>query len=152
MTAASPRSAKGVDTDDDAALLERIQRDSFRLFREHGKGDDGLVADSSQARSPCSIAAVGFALSSYPVAVEHGWMTRGDALALTIAALRFFDSAGQSGTPSNIGHNGFFFHFLHMTTGERIWDSEVSAIDTALLLAGMLFAARYFSRADAAEN
>ncbi|MDQ2915716.1 MAG: hypothetical protein M3R40_00895 [Pseudomonadota bacterium] len=152
MTAASPPSAKGVDTDDDAALLERIQRDSFRFFREYVNGDNGLVADSSQQDSPCSIAVVGFALSSYPVAVEHGWMTRSDALALTLAALRFFDAADQGRAPGNITHHGFFFHFLHMTTGERMWDSELSVIDTALLLAGMLFAARYFSRADAAEN
>jgi len=152
MTVAMPASGKGLDTDNDAVLLERIQHDSFRYFREHANAGNGLVADSSQAESPCSIAAVGFALSAYPVAVEHGWMTRADALARTLAALRFFDAADQGGTPRSTGYKGFFFHFLHMRTGERMWESELSVIDTALLLAGMLLAARYFGRDDPAEH
>lgn len=152
MSAASPPEAKEFASGDDAALLERVQRDSFRFFSEYSRPDNGLVADSSQKDSPCSIAAVGFALSAYPVAVEHGWMTRDEALARTLAALRFFDAAQQGGALNQTAYKGFFFHFLHMTTGERVWESEVSVIDTALLIAGMLFAARYFGRADAAEN
>ena len=137
---------------DEPALLERIQRDSFHFFNEYVNRDNGLVADSSAAESPCSIAAVGFALTSYPIAVEHGWMSRADALALTLAALRFFDMAQQDGKLNATGYKGFFFHFLHMTTGERVWESELSVIDTALLLAGMLFAARYFAGSDALEQ
>lgn len=137
--------------EEDAALLERIQRDSFSFFRVHVNGRNGLVPDSNRADSPCSIAAVGFALSSYPVAVERGWMTRADALALTLAALRFFDRADEAAS-CGIGHKGFFFHFLHMHTGQRMPRSELSVIDTALLLAGMLLAARYFGRANAEEN
>lgn len=151
MSAASA-ARKGLDTGNDAALLERVQRDSFHYFAVRANADNGLVADSSQKDSPCSIAAVGFALSAYPVAVEHGWMTRAEALARTLAALRFFDSADQSGTPRSTGYKGFFFHFLHMRTGERAWECELSVIDTALLLAGMLLAARYFGRDDPAEH
>lgn len=152
MSAAPPREEKQSASGDDAALLETVQRESFRFFCVYARSDNGLVADSSQKDSPCSIAAVGFALSAYPVAVEHGWMTRDEALARTLAALRFFDVAQQDGALNQTGYKGFFFHFLHMSTGERVWESEVSVIDTALLIAGMLFAARYFGRANAAEN
>lgn len=149
---AAPIAGKGLDTANDEALLERVQRDSFHYFADRANPDNGLVADSSQKDSPCSIAAVGLALSAYPVAVEHGWMTRAEALARTLAALRFFEDADQSGTPRSTGYQGFFFHFLHMRTGERAWECELSVIDTALLLAGMLVAARYFTRDDPAEH
>lgn len=139
-------------TVDDSALLERVQHTSFHFFSQYVNPDNGLVADSSAADSPCSIAAVGFALSSFPIAVEHGWMTRNHALALTLAALRFFDAAQHDGKLNATGYQGFFFHFLHMASGERMWESELSVIDTALLLAGMLCAARYFSGSDAQQQ
>jgi hypothetical protein len=145
-------SPDAIDMADDAALLERIQHDSFRFFHEHVNPDNGLVADSTQPDSPCSIAAVGFALTAYPVAVERGWMTRDDALTLTLATLRFFDVGNAGGASPDLAYNGFFFHFLDMRTGKRAWKCEVSVIDTALLVAGMLFAARYFERASEAEN
>ncbi|MEO7072216.1 MAG: glucoamylase family protein [Rhodanobacter sp.] len=137
---------------EDSALLERVQRDSFHFFSVYVNPDNGLVADSSQAESPCSIAAVGFALSSYPVAVEHGWMSRAQALDRTLAALRFFDAAQKDGELNATGYKGFFFHFLHMASGQRMWQSELSVIDTALLLSGMLLAARYFSGSDGLEQ
>lgn len=145
------RTDEGADADDESSLLEKIQRDSFHFFRVHVDSRSGLVPDSSQPESPCSIAAVGFALSAYPVAVEHGWMTRADAIALTLAALRFFDQAGKDES-CGVSHKGFFFHFLHMATGKRMPDSELSVIDTALLMAGVLLASCYFKRADAGET
>lgn len=63
---------------------------------------NGLVADTSREDSPVSIAVVGFALAAYPVAVERGWMTRADAVARSLAALRFFSGSDQSGTPDEI--------------------------------------------------
>ncbi len=136
----------------DDALLEKIQQDSFRFFAESCNTANGLIRDSTQPDSPCSIAAVGFALTAYGVAVERHWMTRDEAIARTLAALRFFDRADQSGASRGVGYRGFFYHFLHVETGERVWDSELSTIDTALLVAGMLTAARYFDRDDAKED
>lgn len=77
------------------------------------------VADKSLAGSPASIAAVGFALAAYPVGVERGWMTRTDALARTLALLRFFWASPQGTMPSATGHKGFCYHFLDMGTGQR---------------------------------
>lgn len=136
---------------DDDAMLDDLQRKAFRFFERYTDPETGLVLDSTQPGQPASIAAVGFALSCYPVAVERGWMLHHDALVLTLAALRFFDKADQSGAKDGIGYKGFFYHFLKPDTGTRAWNCELSTIDTALLLAGVLHAAQYFA-GDAADE
>lgn len=129
----------------DEQLLDRLQRAAFDYFVQSVNPANGLVADTSRDGSPASIAVVGFALSSYPIAVERGWMPRADAIRLTLAALRFFHDSPQGDGESATGHKGFYYHFLDMQTGARMWRSELSMIDTALLIAGMLAASRYFS-------
>ncbi len=129
----------------DDAWLEQLARDAFGYFPQHTNPLNGLVADNSRAGSPVSIAVVGFALSSYPVAVERGWIDRRAAVGWCLAALRFFRDSDQSGGPEATGHQGFYFHFLDMQTGVRVWRCELSMIDTALLIAGALAAAAYFT-------
>src|SRR6185437_11288861 len=80
----------------DAALLETLQRAAFEYFPRNSDPVTGLVADTSRARSPCSIAVVGFALAAYPIGVERGWIARADAVQRILAALRFFDASDQS--------------------------------------------------------
>lgn len=135
----------------DEAMLDGLQRAAFDYFVEHGNTGNGLVADTSRPGSHASIAVVGFALSAYPVGVERGWMTHAEALQRSLAALRFFRDSDQSGKPASTGYQGFYFHFLDMDSGQRAWRCEVSLIDTALLLAGMLMAAAYFTAATADE-
>src|SRR5690348_4894932 len=132
-------------SDTDEAVLDDLQRKAFRFFDYHVNPDSGLVLDSTQPGSPSSIAAVGFALSCYPVAVERGWMPKELGLSHSLMAARFFDNADQSGAPDGVGYKGFYYHFLHADTGRRAWQSELSTIDTALLIAGFLLAAQYFS-------
>jgi hypothetical protein len=139
------------DTDVDT-LIDRAQRHAFGYFEDGVDPASGLVPDSTQPGSPCSIAAVGLALTAWPIAVERGWMTRARALALTLAALRFFEGADMSGSPGATGHRGFWFHFLDMRTGTRAWNSELSTVDSSFLLAGMLAAARYFDHDTAHER
>lgn len=138
-------------TPEDEALLERLQRHAFGYFLRHTNPANGLVADTSRPNAPSSIATVGFALSAYPVGVERGWITRFDAVRRSLTVLRFFWHSDQSGTPDATGCHGFYYHFLHMDSGTRAWACEVSLIDSALLLAGMLTAAAYFTGADPAE-
>ena len=133
-------------------MLDGLQRAAFDYFVQHGQRSNGLVADTSRPGSHASIAVVGFALSAWPVGVERGWMTRDEALLRSLAALRFFRDSDQSGKPEATGHKGFYFHFLHMDSGRRAWRCEVSLIDTALLLAGMLTAAAYFTAATPDET
>ena len=136
----------------DEELLDRFQRAAFGYFLEQFNPENGLVADTSRAGAPASIAVVGFALSCYPVGVERGWMTRADAAARTLVTLRFFWNSLQSEQPDATGYKGFYYHFLDMKTGKRVWQSEVSLIDTTLLLAGVLTASVYFSEDTPSEN
>ena len=136
----------------DEELLDRFQRAAFGYFLDEFNPENGLVADTSRAGAPASIAVVGFALSSYPVGVERGWMTRADAAARTLVTLRFFWNSPQSEQPDATGYKGFYYHFLDMKTGKRVWQSELSLIDTTLLLAGVLTASVYFSEDTQSEN
>lgn len=133
-------------TKSDEELLDRFQRAAFGYFLEQINPENGLVADTSRTGAPASIAAVGFALSCYAVGVERGWMTRADAVTRTLTTLGFFWNGPQGEQPDALGYKGFFYHFLDMHDGRRVWQSELSLIDTTLLLAGMLTASVYFNR------
>ena len=135
----------------DDEMLDRLQRAAFDYFLKTSNPLNGLVADTTRDGSPSSIAVVGFALSAYPVAVERGWIERSDAVQRTLLALRFFWNSDQTGSPDATGYRGYYFHFLDMHSGARVWQSELSLIDTALLLAGMLTAAAYFTATTPAE-
>ena len=126
------------------AMLEKIQRHAFSYFEHEVNQLNGLVRDKTAQGWPCSIAAVGMALSAYPVGVERGYMSRSDALTRTLATLRFFAGSQQSDSPAASGYRGFYYHFLDMDTGKRAFECELSSIDTALLIAGVLCAAAYF--------
>src|ERR1035441_8546476 len=128
----------------DNDLLDRLQRAAFGYFLNAYNPANGLVADRSLAGSPCSIAVVGFALSSYPVAVERGWMTRDEAVERTLVTLRFFLNRPDSEAPDATGYKGFYYHFLQMQTGRRVWQCELSLMDTTLLMAGIITASGYF--------
>ncbi len=132
-------------------LLYSLQQDSFDYFLVECNRANGLIRDKTCEGWPASIAAVGMALSVYPVGVERGFMARAEAVERTLTALRFFADSDQSGGPESSGYKGFYFHFLDMDSGRRAWDSELSSIDTALLVAGMLTAAAYFQGQDADE-
>ncbi len=151
--AARTRAADTIDPDGDIeALVEQAQRHAFAYFEDTVDPASGLVPDSTQPDSPSSIAGVGLALSAWPIAVERGWMTRAQAVTLTRTTLAFFRDADMTGAPTSTGFRGFYFHFLDMMTGTRAWKSELSSIDTAFLIAGMLAAARYFDRDTAHER
>jgi len=146
---AAPESVAGTDPESaretDDALLDRFQAAAFGYFLKHVNPENGLAADTSRPGSPASIAVVGFALSSYPVGVERGWMNRADAAAISLVTLDFFWNSRQSDQPDATGHKGFYYHFLDMKTGRRVWQCELSLIDTTLLLAGVLEASVYFN-------
>lgn len=132
--------------------LDALQRHAFAYFLHEASPANGLVADRTQPGSSASIAAVGFALASYPVGVERAWMTRNDAIERTLALLRFFWTRPQGPAPNATGYKGFYYHFLDMTTGERANQCELSTVDTTFLLAGMLAAAVYFDQGGEAER
>ena len=137
----------------DQTFLDSLQRDTFRYFWETTNPANGLVPDRAPSNSFASIAAVGFGLTSYLVGVERGYVTRAQAAERTLNTLRFFANAPQSDKATGVaGYKGFFYHFLDMKTGERFKTVELSTIDTALLLGGVLSAQSYFDQNNATET
>ncbi|MEO8310538.1 MAG: glucoamylase family protein [Caldimonas sp.] len=134
------------------ARLDELQRHAFSYFLNEANPDNGLVADTSLTGSVASIAAIGFALAAYPVGVERGWMSRTDAVRRTRAAMQFFSTSLQGTMVDASGHKGFYYHFLDMRTGRRAGLCELSTVDTAFLIAGMLAAAQFFDRENEGEQ
>lgn len=135
----------------DEELLDRLQRGAFDYFADLANPANGLVADTSRTDSPASIAVVGLAVSVYPVAVERGWLTRDDAAARTLVTLRFFARSAQGPGADASGYKGFYYHFLDRESGKRVWQCEVSPIDTSFLIAGALTARAYFTADNSTE-
>jgi len=133
------------------AELKELQRETFGYFLAEANPENGLVLDKTAANWPASIAATGLALACYPVGVERGLMTRPDAIARTLATLRFFWTSPQGPEPDATGFHGFYYHFLDMKSGRRAWQCELSTVDSAFLFAGALAAAAYFD-GDASEE
>jgi len=136
----------------DPFLIE-LQERTFRFFWDTGNPKNGLIPDRYPTPSFSSIAAVGFGLTTYPIGVERGYVTREAARQRVLATLRFFRDAPQGPSARGVsGYKGFFYHYLDMKTGERFEDSELSTVDTAILLAGVLFCQSYFSGPEREEG
>jgi len=133
-------------TPEDELFLEDLERRSFQYFWEEGDPKTGLVPDRARMdgsaldeshRNVASIAATGFGLTGLCIAAESGWIDRAQARERTRNTLRFFANRAFQ-------ERGWFYHWIDAKTGERRWQSEVSSIDTALLLAGILTARQYY--------
>ena len=136
----------------DFEMLDRLRRETFDYFRLEVNPANGLVFDKTQPGSPSSIAAVGMGLSVYIVAVERELLPRAEAIARTLAILRFLSASPQGPEPDATGYKGFYYHFLDMQTGRRALQCELSTIDTAIFLAGVLTAASYFTGSNEGES
>src|SRR6202795_5392692 len=132
-------------------ILE-LQQSAFHYFLDHTNSKNGLVADNTREHSPCSIAATGLGLSCHPVAVANGWLRRADAAERVLTALRFFEHSPQGPEPDATGYKGFYYHFLQMNDGRRAGKCELSTVDSAFLLAGMIASAAFFDAEAPAER
>jgi hypothetical protein len=132
--------AKAPDRD---AFVEDLEHRAFLFFWERADPHTGLVLDrakadgSADSRRIASIASTGFGLTALCIGAERGWITRAQAQTRMLATLRFL---AQRMTREH----GWYYHFVDLRTGERQWQSELSSIDTALLLAGVLTVREYF--------
>jgi hypothetical protein len=132
--------------------LRALQRLTFDYFVKEANPQNGLVPDSTRQAAPCSITATGFALASYTVGVERGFIPRKDAIKRTLTTLRFFWNSQHGPETDATGYKGFYYHFLDMKTGRRTWNCELSTVDSTFLLAGALTVAEYFNRDTADES
>jgi hypothetical protein len=133
--------------------LDRLQWTTILYDLHETNPDNGLVRDKTDLAAPSSIAATGLAMANLPIVVERGVVCRPFAAKLARRRLRYLHDLPQGLEPDASGYKGFFYHFLDVETGRRVWQSELSTIDSAFLFAGMLTAATYFDRdtADEAE-
>src|ERR1041384_1233549 len=130
----------------EAQFLDDLQRRSFQYFWEQADPNTGLVPDRARMdgkpldanhQNVASIAATGFGLTSLCIAANRNWIEQSQARERALDTLRFFDAHAYQ-------QHGWFYHWLDTKTGERRWNSEVSSIDTALLLAGVLTVGQCF--------
>jgi len=130
----------------DEAFLDYVQTQTFRFFWDEANPRNGLVRDRSATSSPCSIAAVGFGLSAIDVAIERGWISRDEGGARTLTTLKTLWNLPQNGSSAKAaGYHGWFYHFLDMENGLRAGNSELSTIDTTLLMMGVIDAGQFFN-------
>jgi poly(3-hydroxybutyrate) depolymerase len=135
-----PRPGDGLPAIGADEFLEDLSRRSFAFFWEQTDPATGIVRDRSRTDGSASsdnhvkvgsIASVGFGLTGMCIAAERGWQPRPAILERTRTTLRTF--------AERLEHkNGWFYHWLNIHTGAREWQSEVSSIDTALLMGGVL--------------
>src|SRR6185295_6469488 len=143
------------DTPDSDFITEKdlglLQLSTVLYYLRETNPDNGLVRDKTAPNAPVSIAAVGMALATIPVVVERGVLFRDFAAKITRKRLRYLIECPQGPEPDAAGYKGFFYHFLDIETGRRVWQCELSTIDSAFLFAGALTVATYFDRDTASE-
>ncbi len=124
--------------------LGRLQWTTVLYYLHETNPDNGLVRDKTDPAAPCSIAAVGLALATLPAIVTRGVVARGFAAKIARRRLRSLLELPQGPGPDTAGYQGFFYHFLDIETGRRVWNCELSTLDSAFLLAGALTCATFF--------
>jgi hypothetical protein len=124
--------------------LTQLQLTTIQYYLHETNPANGLVRDKTDPPTPCSIAAVGLCLTTIPVLVERGVISREFAPELVLRRLRFFYDSPHGPECDSTGYKGFYYHFLDMKSGRRVWECELSTIDSAFLFAGMLTCAAYF--------
>lgn len=131
---------------EDEQFLEELEKANFQFFWEQADPQTGLVKDRCNVRGPdntqvASIAATGFGLTALCIGHERGYVSFSDARDRVLTSLRFLWKTMPT-------HRGFYYHFANVKTGERTWDSEVSSIDTAMLLCGVLTCRQHFRHSE----
>ncbi len=137
---------------DDDAFINYVQQTAFDYFWYEANPENGLIKDRNTTNSASSIAAVGFGLSAITVGIDRGWLTREEARERVLTTLEFFWNSPQGPGSNTTGYRGFYYHFLDMATGLRAGNSELSTVDTALLLAGILHVGEYFKEQESEEE
>jgi hypothetical protein len=140
--------AQGLSEADDQFLNE-LEKATCLFFWEQGSPNTGMVKDRCNVHTDnqggaASIAATGFGLTALCIGDQRGFIPKGAALERVFVTLRFL----WKKLPN---HRGFFYHFANPETGERMFDSEVSSVDTTILLCGILTCREHFRHPGVAQ-
>lgn len=126
-------------------VVNNLQRRTFNFFWRTANSSNGMMPDRYPTPSFASIAGIGFALTAYVIGAERGYITRAQARTRTLRTLRTLARLPQGDAEQGMaGYRGFYYHFLHMHNGARFGTTELSTVDTALMIAGVLVAQSYF--------
>ncbi|MCW5981450.1 MAG: hypothetical protein KIT09_25415 [Bryobacteraceae bacterium] len=131
---------------EDDAFLEELELANFLYFWEQADPQTGLIKDRANIRREdkgvvASIAATGFGLTALAIGHQRKYISTADARRRVLTTLRFLRHTMPT-------QRGFYYHFANVHTGERIWESEVSSVDTAILLCGVLTCRTHFRHAE----
>ena len=113
----------------------------FATNLNEGSAGYGLTRDRLTNSTMASIAATGFLLGSYPVFVEQGYITKEKGFEYADKTL---DTMIRIQNDAEVSYGGCISHFVNMSTGKRSGTSEISTIDTAILVSGAIVAGEYF--------
>lgn len=151
FSAAPGRESKSYFKD---GFLDTLQHRTFNYFWNCVDPTTGLTPDRFPTKTFSSTAAIGFALTSYGIGAERNYVSRQAAAERALTTIRFLYTRAQGdAVMGTAGYRGFFYHFLDFGTGTRFnKEIELSSIDTALLLAGVLFCQSYFDRGTPTER
>lgn len=141
----SAETTEAISQEDDQ-FLEELERADFQFFMEQADPETGLVKDRCNVRAAdkttaASLAATGFGLTALCIGHKRGYISTSEAHVRVVRTLHFLWEKMPT-------HRGFFYHFANVKTGERVWESEVSSIDTAILLCGVLTCREYFPHSE----
>lgn len=135
------------------ALADTVAERTFHWFWDLTDSRSGLSHDRWPQQDFSSVASIGFALTSNAIGAERGWISRAQSAQRTLVTLRYLWTLPQGPEATGTaGYEGFFYHFLRYDDGRRFEKVELSTIDTALLLAGALFAQSYYTAGDTTET
>ncbi len=131
--------------EENVELSEAVLQEAHACFKylwelaqtDESSGAYGLVRDRYPgSRNMASTAATGFALAGIPYGIEKGWITKAEGeerASKTMDTLLSLEN-----------HGGFLYHFINMLNGNHSKGSEVSVIDTGILLCGAIVCGEYF--------
>ena len=130
-------------------LITATQKRAVLFFVNESHPVTGLTKDRAGNFKPdtytvASTAATGYALCALPIGVKHGWITNDAAYAQALKTLKYI-------TEKMPNVHGWYYHFVENSTGERVWNCELSTIDTGLLVMGALVSAQYWPNTEVSK-
>ncbi|QEC67906.1 beta-glucosidase [Panacibacter ginsenosidivorans] len=133
----------------DDALLDLVQKQTFKYFWDFGHPTSGLARERNSSADVCTTGGTGFGIMSMIVAASRNFVSRADALARIQKIVSFYKN-------NCTAYHGAFAHWINGATGATIpfsdKDDGADLVETSYLMQGLLCARQYFNAADAAET
>ncbi|MEO6490757.1 MAG: glucoamylase family protein [Ferruginibacter sp.] len=129
----------------DSALLDLVQKQTFRYFWDFAHPVSGLARERSNTAAygheTTTIGGTGFGVMSVIVATERKYISRDTAAKFLLKMLKFLMNADK--------YHGAFPHWMNGSTGKTIpfsdKDDGGDLVETSYLFQGLLCARQYFN-------